>query len=60
MTLKPICRNCAHPMSVPDRPQGGGRTKIYCGTRCRVEAYRLRKWTIHGSLGTEPANRLPD
>lgn len=47
-------------MPVPARPQGGGRTKRYCGPRCRTAAYRARppSWapdTLHAALGTVPA-----
>lgn len=57
---RPVCIRCGEAMPVPEREQGGGRTKLYCSTRCRVAAHRARPapWssdTLHGSLGTEKA-----
>lgn len=60
MSLRPVCERCGAAMPVPARTQGGGRTKRYCSTRCRVAAHRLRTdpGTLHGAFGTEPANRI--
>lgn len=37
------CAWCRDPMPVPARPQGGGKTKLYCSDRCRIAAYWWRK-----------------
>jgi hypothetical protein len=58
---RPVCQHCGEWMTVPDREQGGGRTKRYCSGRCRTAASRAAKasaWpvdTLHAALGVERA-----
>lgn len=51
MPLVPICDRCGTHMDVPDREQGGGRTKRYCSTACRVAAHRDRSLETGTSTG---------
>lgn len=44
------CSWCRDPMPVPDRPQAGGRTKLFCSPACKQAEYRHR---------TDP-DRYPD
>lgn len=37
------CSWCLDPMTVPDRTQGGGRTKRFCSSHCRVSFHRWTK-----------------
>lgn len=58
--LVPVCRWCGEAMTVPARPQGGGRTKRFCSPACRAAAHRANRWpadTLHGALGVEKATR---
>lgn len=34
------CSWCGEPMPVPERPQGGGRTKLYCSPAHKQAAHR--------------------
>lgn len=40
------CSWCLDPMTVPDRTQGGGRTKRFCSSNCRVAFHR---WSMNAS-----------
>jgi hypothetical protein len=58
--LLPVCEQCGADMPVPERAQGGGRTKRFCSGRCRTAAHRARPaaWaadTIHAVAGVERA-----
>jgi hypothetical protein len=48
------CSWCGEPMPTPDRPQGGGRTKLYCSETHRVAAHRARKLPSEKSRGGSP------
>jgi hypothetical protein len=37
------CSWCGTPMPVPERPQGGGRSKLYCSAGHKQAAYRAAK-----------------
>jgi len=36
-----ICRGCGVPVVQRIRPQGGGRTSLYCSARCRSRMWAL-------------------
>ncbi|MCW2853487.1 MAG: hypothetical protein JWM84_3151 [Nocardioides sp.] len=40
---RPICEQCGSRMDVPNREQGGGRTKRFCSSRCRTAAHRATR-----------------
>lgn len=37
------CSWCGDPMPVPERPQGGGRTKLYCSDAHKQAAHRAAR-----------------
>jgi hypothetical protein len=53
------CTSCGQTMAVPDRPQGGGRTKLYCSPGCRQRSYRERRQLL-APYGGDAGRALDD